>query len=200
MGVIRNGELAGIVRKTEYDPRLLANLVVGRKFADKFTVRKEGEAASGRKLLQVSGQLKLDLQPAEILGLYDPFQEKSAELIDILRGYSLNESNSIQVNGNPVELNEDYHPIQSGIGIVSEKIFDKLFFRDLTPGQNLSLSAVKRTAAWNGFIPASAERYFEEKYPVEIGIPGEFIRLPVRLIDKDYQFILASVIVAAPHI
>ena len=191
LGVIRNGELAGIVSKTEYDPKLLADLVVGRKFTEKFTVTKKGEAAEGRRLLEVSGQVELELQPAEILGLYDPFQERSAELIDLLSGYSLNEDNKIKVNGSSVELNEDYHAIQSGIGIVSEKIFDKLFFKELTAGQNLSLSAAKRTAGRSGYIPSTAEKYLEEKYPVEIGIPDDFIRLPVRLINKDYQFILA---------
>ncbi len=191
LGVVRNGELAGIVHKNEYDPKLLANLVVGRKFADSFTIKKEEVITEGSILLEVSGQVQLNLQNAEILGLYDPFQERSSELIDLLSGSSLNSDNRILLNGLPVELNEDYHAIQSGIGIVSEKIFDKLFFKELTAGQNLSLSAAKRTASITGYIPASAERYLEEIYPVEIGIPDEFKGLPVRLIDKDYQFILA---------
>ena len=191
LGVVRNGELAGIVHKSDYDPVRLAALVVGKKFADKFSFKKEGEAASGSSLLQVSGLLDLKLQSAEILGLYDPFQERSSELIDLLSGDSLDEVSRIMVNGLPVELSEDYNVIQSGIGIVSEKIFDKLFFKDLTAGQNISLSAAKRTASKNGYIPASAEHYLEKKYPVEIGIPDEFLRLPARLLDKDYQFILA---------
>ncbi len=199
LGIVRNGKLSGIIHKSEYNPKLLANLVIGREFVDKFSIKKEGKAVISNKLLEVQdlksghsgGDISLALHHAEILGIYDPVQEKSAELINILSGSSPFEKIRIMVEDKSVIIDEEYHAIRSGIGIVSEKIFDKLFFKELTAGQNLSLSAAKRTAQLGGFIPSSAENYLENKYPVEIGIPDNFVSLPVKHIDKDYQFILA---------
>jgi ribose transport system ATP-binding protein len=199
LGVVRNGKLSGIIHHSEYNPKLLANLIIGKEFADKFSIRNRGETIVGNKLLEVQdlnsltsfGNISLTLHSSEILGIYDPVQEKSAELINILSGNSPAEKNRILVEDEPVIINEEYHAIRSGIGIVSEKIFDKLFFKELTAGQNLSLSAAKRSALLGGFIPSSVENYLENKYLTEIGIPDEYTTLPVKLMDKDYQFILA---------
>lgn len=198
LGVVRNGKLSGIIHQIDYDPKLLANLIIGREYVDRVSIKNDSLSV-GSKLLEVQnltsgtamGDVGLTLHSGEILGLYDPIQDKSAELINILNGDSPLGKQKVLVGDQEVSFSEKYHAIRAGIGIVSEKIFDQLFFKDLTAGQNLVISAAKRSAVFCGHIPLSAEKFLETQYLAGTGIPDTAARLPVKLIEKDLQFILA---------
>ena len=197
-GVVRGGGLAAIIHRSEFDSGLLANLIIGREYTDRSSIRNEDSTVGGR-LLEVRdtpasaeyGNISLTLHSAEILGIWDPVQEKSAELIDLLSGRQTAGNQQLLVNGKAVTIKEEHNAVGSGIGIVSEKIFDKLFFRELTAGQNLAISAAKRSAGFAGRIPASAENYLEQKYLQDTGIPESAGSIAVKYLEKDLQFILA---------
>lgn len=198
LGIVRNGELAGIIHQADYNPGMAANLVIGREYSDRFSITKE-EASVGSRLFEVQDSgveggpedISLILHSAEILGIYDPVQAKSTELIDILSGGSSSGKRRILVDGREVLISEEHHAVRAGIGIVSEKIFDRIFFSELAAGQNLAVSAAKRSAGFAGFIASSAEDYLESRYLTDIGFPESEASTPVKFIEKDLQFILA---------
>ncbi|MBI9103986.1 MAG: sugar ABC transporter ATP-binding protein [Spirochaetales bacterium] len=199
LAVVRKGQLSGVIHHGDYDPELLASFIIGREYTDRLLVKKDEETVVGNKLFEVRNlsfgnslrKINLKLYSGEILGIYDPVLEKSTALMNILGGISLAEEGLILVEDKLVEIYEEYHAVRFGIGVVSEKMFDKLFFKDLTVGKNLALSAAKRSSQLWGHISHSAEKYMENKYPPEIGIPENYSKIPVKLIDKDFQFILA---------
>jgi len=196
IGIVRNGGLSGILHPSDYDSKTVANLIIGREYSEGISIRKESPVP-GRPLLEVhelspgrsSEDLDLSLHSAEILGIYDPVQDRSEELINVLSGSG--GSTRIAVDGRAVEISETYHAVRAGIGIVSEKIFDTLFFMDLTAGENLAISAARRSAGPGGNIPSSADRYIRSTYLAHTGIPAAAAALPVKYIEKDYLFLLA---------
>ncbi len=196
IGIVRNGALSGILHPSDYDQNTVANLMLGKEYTGGSSIKKETTAV-GSALLELqdpltrssAGGTGLNLHSAEILGIYDPVQDRSGDLINTLSGNG--GSQRIVVEGRTVVISEEHHVLQAGIGIVSEKIFDKLFFRDLTAGQNLAISAAKRSALPGGYIPSSADRYIRNSYLDQTGLPADMSSLPVKLIEKDYQFLLA---------
>jgi ABC-type sugar transport system ATPase subunit len=199
IAIVRGGGISGILHRGNYDPRLLANLVIGREYAETYSLDKEIEAAPGGKLLEIrdfipgngTHRISLILHKGEILGIYDPLQEKSSAVINLLNGATVLEKGCVRIEDYIQNITEEHHTIRAGIGIVSEKFFDRLFFRDLSAGQNLVVSAARKSSQFWGHIPSAAEKYLESVYPREIGIPEEYINIPVKLIEKDFQFILA---------
>jgi ribose transport system ATP-binding protein len=196
IGIVRDGGLSAILHPSDYDAKTAANLMLGREYRGGKTIKKENTSL-GRALLELrdppspgsADAVGLRLHGSEILGIYDPVQDRSGELINALSGNG--GSLRVVVEGRTVEISEEHHALQAGIGIVSEIIFDKLFFRDLTAGENLAISAAKRSALPGGHIPSAADRYIRNSYLNQIGLPADMGSVPVKFIEKDYQFLLA---------
>ncbi|MDC7225942.1 MAG: ATP-binding cassette domain-containing protein [Spirochaetales bacterium] len=197
-GIVRNGKLQGIVHQADYNPKLAASLIIGGKYTDRFSIKKE-QSAVGRRLLEVRDlsssvdgeDTDLVLHSAEILGIYDPVQDASSTLMDVLSGASPDVDKLILVDGEKVNITEEYHAVRAGIGLVSDKVFDKLFFMELTAGENLAVCAARLSAGIAGHIPSAAEKYIVNKYLNGTGFPDRELSIPVKFIEKDLQFILA---------
>ncbi|WP_020613645.1 ATP-binding cassette domain-containing protein [Sediminispirochaeta bajacaliforniensis] len=200
VAVVRDGTLSAIIHKNDYDPKLVAlHLLIGQDYIGREAVRKVDDKTGEKPLMEIRNlcagvelqNFSFTLYKEEILGISDPVQEKTTALLRVLNGSKTPEKGEIYVHGKPLVFGSEHHALRYGIGIVSEKFFDNLFFRDLSTGDNLILSVAKRASRFLGYIPSLVEQYFRRRYPAEIGIPGQLAERPVKFLEQDLQFILA---------
>ncbi len=199
LAIVRNGRLAAVVHREDYDPESLAGLMTGQAYSETTAVRAGSEIPGKKKLLEIKdlntencmAELSLNLFTDEILGVYDPVQENSETLLKVLTGKCEIKSGQILIDGKSVRFESAHHALKYGVGIVSEILFDRLFFEDLSAGDNIMFSAARRASRFLGFISSQVEQYFCKKLPPEIGISAECNDKPVRYVDRHMQFVLA---------
>ncbi|NNE93068.1 MAG: sugar ABC transporter ATP-binding protein [Verrucomicrobiales bacterium] len=166
--VLRDGENAGDLDRSEINHDRMVSLMVGRDLSQYFPhePHQPGEAA-----LKVSGLktpfhpvhgIDFEVRAGEIVGMAGLVGAGRTELLQTIFGVTPALEGEISVAGEPVSIQSPLDAIRAGIALAPEDRKQQGLILEMAVSENMSLSALKRDAK-NGFRNQSAENRISDE-------------------------------------
>ena len=163
VSVLRDGENAGELAKSEITHDNMVRLMVGRDISQ-FYVRTPHEP--GEPMLQVEGlrvpgrgehTIDFSVRAGEIVGMAGLVGAGRTELLRVLFGADRAEQGNIRIDGKPVKLNSPLDAIRCGVSLVPEDRQQAGLILEMSVRENLSLASLRRDQR-GGFLNRTAEQ------------------------------------------
>jgi len=161
--VLRDGENAGEIEKTEITHDQMVRMMVGRELSQFYAHEPH---AAGEVLLSVEGvvtrahpthSISFSLRAGEIVGLGGLVGSGRTELLETLFGITPALAGTIKVDGDSESLQNPREAIAAGLALVPEDRKQQGLIIDMAVADNLSLASVGRDQK-RGFLNFGAER------------------------------------------
>lgn len=161
--VLRDGENAGEIEKTEITHEKMVSMMVGRELSQFYAHEPH---AAGEVLLSVEGvatpahpthPISFSLRSGEIVGLGGLVGSGRTELLETLFGITPALAGTIKVDGDSESLQNPREAIAAGLALVPEDRKQQGLIIDMAVADNLSLASVGRDQK-RGFLNFGAER------------------------------------------
>ncbi|MEO0415168.1 MAG: sugar ABC transporter ATP-binding protein, partial [Verrucomicrobiota bacterium] len=148
--VLRDGENAGELEKTEIDHDNMVKLMVGREL-DQFYDHQPnptGETIFAleefRTPVHPEHPISLSLKAGEIVGLSGLVGAGRSELFETIFGVREAVGGTVQVSGKPVAIDTPFQAINCGLALVPEDRKQQGLIIDMAVSENLSLASLNR--------------------------------------------------------
>lgn len=161
--VLRDGENAGDLEKSQIDHNAMVSLMVGRDISQ-FYARKQHDL--GDVVLKVDDlivpenpghQLSFSLNAGEIVGVSGLVGAGRTEMLQCLFGASQPLGGTIEIDGKSVNLRSPSDAIEAGLALVPEDRKQQGLVIDMSVRHNASLAGLQRNQKPGGFINDDAE-------------------------------------------
>src|SRR6056297_44362 len=162
--VLRDGENAGELPKSEVNHDNMVRLMVGRDVSQ-FYARKQHPI--GDLILEVEGlrtptwpqyELDFSLRQGEIVGVAGLVGAGRTEMLRTLFGIDRAIAGTVRIAGKPLELQSPRDAIAAGLALVPEDRKHDGLVIDMTVRRNISLASLAKNQHRGGFLNHRAER------------------------------------------
>ncbi len=152
LSVLRDGEYVGELKRAEFSPDKVIEMMVGRRLEDFYEHAKH---SAGGVVLEVKNmsdgnrvkKANFQLRQGEVLGLAGLVGAGRTELARLIFGADKRKSGEVYLNGRKVQINQPKDAIRAGIGYVPEDRKLQGVFLQMTCGENITLNILERCAA-----------------------------------------------------
>lgn len=167
--IMRGGRVAAELTQEEMNESLIRALVEGEHYAvrkNRIYYQSEPTLAEALKFCHVSSkdqvirELSFTMFEGEILGIWNRNHHSGKAITDILEGKTEIRSGNIQVNGKEYENQCEDRIFRYNLLTVPEQ--DELF-TNMTVGENISISSLRRTACLGIIRKKGEERYLMQE-------------------------------------
>src|SRR5271157_252263 len=152
LSVLRDGEYVGELKRAEFSPDKIIEMMVGRRLEDFYehTKHSEGGVVLDVKNMSDGNRVKsasFQLRQGELLGLAGLVGAGRTELARLIFGADKRESGEVYLNGRKLQINQPKDAIRAGIGYVPEDRKLQGLFLQMSCGENITLNILERCSA-----------------------------------------------------
>ena len=163
VSVLRDGENAGDLDRSQIDHDAMVGLMVGRDISQ-FYARQENEVGDvvleARELVTPANpghQLNFSVRGGEIVGMAGLVGAGRTEVLQTLFGVTPAVQGTVLVEDHVVSLNNCIEAIQAGIALVPEDRKQQGLIIEMTVRENVSLAGLKQNRRWGMFLNHEVE-------------------------------------------
>ncbi|MDI6871499.1 MAG: sugar ABC transporter ATP-binding protein [Bacillota bacterium] len=187
--VLKDGRLSGHLRREEFSPEKIVQLMIGRPVRD----LKLGGHCTSRLVLQVEGLTALPkvagvsfaLHEGEILGIAGLVGSGRSEMARALFGIDPRQAGRILLDGQPVQVRSPQEAIHRGIGFLPEDRRQQALFLELPVRANITVGDLGRVSRL-GWI-TSADRQVAADYAQQVRVKMPSLESPVAILSGGNQ-------------
>ncbi|MFY1651663.1 ABC transporter ATP-binding protein [Solwaraspora sp. WMMB762] len=152
--------------------------------------------------LRILDALNLDVAPGEIVGLYGVEGNGQATLGDLLSGLVVPDSGTVEIGGEPVELDRAGALHTAGLGIVPEDRHRSGVVLDMTIAENLVMKSLAGVSGTGGVLSRRRIQQIARQRMTEFNIIAPSPDTPVRSLSGGNQqrVVLARELSAGPKV
>jgi len=151
LSVLRDGEFVGELKRAEFTPDKVIEMMVGRRLEDFY---EHAKRSAGRVVLEVKNMSDgrrvknagFSLRQGEVLGLAGLVGAGRTELARLIFGADKRKSGEVYLNGTKLQINQPKDAIRAGIGYVPEDRKLQGVFLQMSSGENITLNILGRCA------------------------------------------------------
>ncbi|HEX3443828.1 MAG TPA: sugar ABC transporter ATP-binding protein, partial [Chthoniobacterales bacterium] len=151
LSVLRDGEYVGELKRAEFSPDKVIEMMVGRRIEDFYEHTKH---SAGNVVLEVRNMsdghrvksASFQLREREVLGLAGLVGAGRTELARLIFGADKRKSGEVYLNGKKLQINQPKDAIRAGIGYVPEDRKLQGVFLQMSSGENITLNILERYA------------------------------------------------------
>jgi ribose transport system ATP-binding protein len=151
LSVLRDGEYVGELKRSEFSPDKVIEMMVGRRLEDFYEHTKHlaGDVVLEVKNMSDGNRVKnanFQLRQGEVLGLAGLVGAGRTELARLIFGADQRKSGEVYLNGKRLQINQPKDAIRAGIGYVPEDRKLQGVFLQMSCGENITLNVLGRCA------------------------------------------------------
>ncbi|WFE21515.1 ABC transporter ATP-binding protein [Solwaraspora sp. WMMD937] len=152
--------------------------------------------------LRILDALNLDVAPGEIVGLYGVEGNGQATLGDLLSGLLVPDSGTVEIGGEPVDLERAGALHTAGLGIVPEDRHRSGVVLDMTIAENLVMKSLAGVSGTGGVLSRRRIQQIARQRMTEFNIVAPSPDTPVRSLSGGNQqrVVLARELSAGPRV
>jgi ribose transport system ATP-binding protein len=151
LSVLRDGEFVGELKRAEFAPDKVIEMMVGRRLEDFYEHVKR---SAGRVVLEVKNMSDgrrvknagFSLRQGQVLGLAGLVGAGRTELARLIFGADKRKSGEVYLNGKKLQIGQPKDAIRAGIGYVPEDRKLQGVFLQMSSGENITLNILGRCA------------------------------------------------------
>ena len=152
LSVLRDGEYVGELKRSEFSPDRVIEMMVGRRLEDFYEHAKH---TSGRVVLEVKNMsdgrrvknASFQLREGELLGLAGLVGAGRTELARLIFGADKRKSGEVYLDGKKLQIDQPQDAIRAGLGYVPEDRKLQGVFLQMTSGENITMNILGRHAS-----------------------------------------------------
>jgi ribose transport system ATP-binding protein len=174
--VLKDGMYVGTVNTKDIDQKSLVNMMIGRDLSSFFPERPESRIGeSALKVEHISaGQtvkdISFEVHEGEVVGLSGLVGAGRTEAVRAILGIDPLDGGKVFYRGREIALKSAQDAFECGIGFLPEDRKTQAVLLKLPIQYNVTLSCLKRFAAFMGWILRNLEIAFAEQIRVSVGI------------------------------
>ena len=193
--VLRDGTHIGTYPASELDEHKMVSMMVGRDFQGahkrSFITDYSGmkPIMSVKNLYDMAGRVKnvsFDLYPGEVLGLTGLVGAGRSETLQCIFGANMKKSGTIELNGEPVKINNCDDAIQHGIGMIPEGRKIQGLFLQMTVKENI-LMVYQRLRANHGILSTKSLDEKADEYSKKLNVKTASLDAPITSLSGGNQ-------------
>jgi len=192
--VLRNGEFVCEKPAAELGAPALITAMIGRELASQSSAAPTARPQDAKPLLRAEGlgqrgQLQpvdIELYPGEVLGLGGLLGSGRTELARLLFGLAAKDQGTLQVDGQPVQLDSPADAVRHGIGLCPEDRKTDGIVADLSVRENIALALQARHGLAKT-LSREQQAEMAERFVKALGIKTASIDTPIGLLSGGNQ-------------